>query len=150
MSSKGNIRFNTDTFRIEFARFYDKLNIYGDEDALNVTQEELDAAIEKGMTPSGKKMIPRDLAYVLKQRPKPEDCRPAVLKVKAESESRMIRLANMYGTTPGQLALSFNKGATPHNEVNKRDVHKMGKYLLKQQMNANRLFQLSDAALTHG
>ena len=64
-------------------------------------------AIEKGITPSGKKMVPRDLAWVTKQRPKPEDdrtavcrqpwsridCRRQVLAVKAETLERAVRLA---------------------------------------------------------
>eukprot|EP00658_Telonema_sp_P-2_P085170 TRINITY_DN964_c0_g1_i1.p2 TRINITY_DN964_c0_g1~~TRINITY_DN964_c0_g1_i1.p2 ORF type:complete len:120 (+),score=26.49 TRINITY_DN964_c0_g1_i1:189-548(+) len=118
---------------------------------MNVTQEEIDEALEKGMTPSGKKLIPRDLAWAAKQRGKPEEQRADVLAVKAETDIRIVKMAEQYGK-PGQLANAslFFKGATPRNEIGRRDVHRISKHAIKAQIKGNKLFQLSDAALTHG
>eukprot|EP00658_Telonema_sp_P-2_P085171 TRINITY_DN964_c0_g1_i3.p1 TRINITY_DN964_c0_g1~~TRINITY_DN964_c0_g1_i3.p1 ORF type:complete len:385 (+),score=112.21 TRINITY_DN964_c0_g1_i3:215-1369(+) len=149
MESKGNRRLNSETFKIEFGRFYAEEEAV--EGAMNVTQEEIDEALEKGMTPSGKKLIPRDLAWAAKQRGKPEEQRADVLAVKAETDIRIVKMAEQYGK-PGQLANAslFFKGATPRNEIGRRDVHRISKHAIKAQIKGNKLFQLSDAALTHG
>eukprot|EP00656_Telonema_subtile_P043525 TRINITY_DN4986_c0_g1_i1.p1 TRINITY_DN4986_c0_g1~~TRINITY_DN4986_c0_g1_i1.p1 ORF type:complete len:423 (-),score=134.75 TRINITY_DN4986_c0_g1_i1:140-1408(-) len=152
MDAKGNRRFNTETFKLEFSRFYDKLNIFGDEPAMNCTQEQLDAALEQGMTPSGKKMVPRDLAYVLKQKPKPEDSRKSVLAVQAESDKRLVAMASVYGKA-GALAMmkpGFKAGATPYSQLTRKDVNRISRHSVAGQLKANKLFTLSDAALTHG
>jgi len=147
MESKGNKRFNSDTFKVEFERFYAP-----SREALiggNLTQEQLDETLERGFTPSGKILIPRDMVTkgVHKQRVKPEEARTSVLAVKAETTERILKTTQ--GGKPGQLAL-FKPGATPRSEITKKYVTIRSKYMLRQNMNANKLYKLSDAALTHG
>merc|ERR1712195_436715 len=144
MESKGNRRFNSETHELEFGRFYDKMRIFGDEDHHNITHEQLQESIEQGKTPSGKTMIPRELSAYYKQKIKPDESRTAVLAVQVLGE----------GATGSTLIAAgpnlFRKGQTAHSEMTMKSVNKIARYALKRQMNANSLFQLSDAALTHG
>merc|ERR1712195_245571 len=144
MESKGNRRFNSETHELEFGRFYDKMRIFGDEGHHNITHEQLQESIEQGKTPSGKTMIPRELSAYYKQKIKPDESRTAVLAVQVLGE----------GATGSTLIAAgpnlFRKGQTAHSEMTMKSVNKIARYALKRQMNANSLFQLSDAALTHG
>jgi len=162
MASKGNRRFNSETFDLEFGRFYDKMNIHGDEAHHNITQEELMEAIDQGKTPSGKTMIPREYLVgdncntgklQVKQKFKPEDRGLAVRAVQAETLERAIRLFGDDATGQELIAAGpslFRPGQTARSEMTKKSVNIIAKYAIKRQMNANRLFVLSDAALTHG
>jgi len=153
MESKGNRRFNSETHELEFGRFYDKMRIFGDEDHHNITHEQLQESIEQGKTPSGKTMIPRELSAYYKQKIKPDESRTAVLAVQAETLERAVRVLGEGATGSTLIAAGpnlFRKGQTAHSEMTMKSVNKIARYALKRQMNANSLFQLSDAALTHG
>jgi len=131
MAAKGNRRFNSETFEQEFGRFYHQL-------AENKTEEEHRLALledgawgerEEGVTASGKTLVPRDLAWVVKQKQKPEPGHAGVIAAQAEADERAVKgYARL---------LAFRK--TKKSEFSRQDVHRKSKNIMNMQVKNNKL-----------
>jgi len=132
MRAKGNTRFNSDTFEEEFGRFYHSM-----EDSRQEEKQRLQIVQhgawgkhgEEGVTPSGMVLVPRELSWVAKQTPKPEEGHAGVILAKKEAEERNIK--HYYDM------MAFNK--TKHMRIDKQDVHKQSKHIMRLQVKANKL-----------
>jgi len=131
MASKGNRRFNSDTFEAEFGKFYHPLaeTRQGEQDRLVLAEHGTwGTSGEEGVTASGKKLVPRDLAWVTKQTPKPEESHPGVLAARAEAEERALAGYIMPGT--------FRK--IIKSEMRKQDVHFQSKQYMQRGVKQNK------------
>jgi len=132
MASKGNRRFNSDTFEEEFGKFYHPLH-----DSKRAERERLQLVEhgawgksgEEGVTATGKSLVPRELAWVAKQTPKPAEGHPGVILAKAEAEERNVK--HFYDI------MAFKR--TARSELKTQDVHRQSKHIMRLQVKANKL-----------
>lgn len=143
MASKGNRRFNSETFEEEFGRFYHPLaeSKRAEKERLQLVEHGAwGKSGEEGVTATGKTLVPRELAWVAKQTPKPAEQHAGVLAAQAEAEERAVK--HFYDI------LAFKR--TARSELKKSDVHRQSKDIMRLQVKANKLNPIPFEAMMFG
>jgi len=132
MAATGNRRFNSETFEAEFGRFYERLeeSKVAEKQRLAIVQHGAwGEAGEEGVTATGKKLVPRDLAWVVKQTPKPTEAHAGVLIARAEAEERAVK---------GYISPAMFR-RTIKSEMKKSDIHRQAKHFMQSGVKNNKL-----------
>jgi len=133
MAAKGNRRFNSETFEDEFGKFYHPLGDTkkAEKERLQIVQNGAwGKSGEEGVTASGKVLVPRELAWVARQTPKPEESHVGVLAAREEAEERAVN--HFYDM------MKF-KRSIKSSEMTRQDVHRQSKHMMRLQVKGNAL-----------
>lgn len=143
MAAKGNRRFNSDTFEAEFGKFYHSLSDSRQEEESRLALAHEGAwgtSGEEGVTSTGKKLVPRDLAWVVKQTPKPAESHPGVLAAQAESEERALKGYIM----PSEFRRTIK------SEMKRKDVHFQSKQYMQRGVKNSKLAKIPFECMLFG